>query len=474
MNAEPHGRAGPEEGASAPFNLLRSFTGAALAVLVVVSLIAGGAAVGLVRGAFLDMEKDEADSIAEDVTGDLVRGGFGPDRWGSEPVPDALRAQVIGELRNFNAVEMVFFDAGGGVLMAFAPASAATRPPWPDALAAAWRGSAHPRWEASGWWPVTGAIETYVPIRAGGRVVAAARVRRDLAAMLGPAEAILPRLYVMGFGVGLAVFVALWLLVRRADRLLKRQHALLEEARSQVEARNRLLEELNRRKDAFYGMASDDLHAPLLAVRDGLQVLLSDGKESLNPFQREVVGENLRVTEAALDLVENLLDLTRIEEDEEPDRREPVDLVSVVRGVVATSQGLAASREVRLDVATPSGPVEVSGDRLKLVRAVNILVSQSIKHAASRPVEIVLEAEGSEARLTVRNQGLGFPPEHLAVLFDPERAAGEIPEDVLHEFAVLRGHVEGHGGTVRVESVFGEGMTLRVALPLAGAAVGRG
>lgn len=468
-SAAPAGR--PVEPPS-PFNLLRHFTGAALAIIVVVTLIAGAAAVGLVRQAFLDMERDEADSLAEDVVAEMMQDNFGPERWGREPVPSALRRRLVEELRNFDVVEFALLANDGRPFESFLMEGGSERPPWDRGFEEALAGKVSVRWEADTWWPAVllradplGVAETYAPVRVAGRQVAVARVRRDLTVMLAPAQHVLPRLLLLGALVASVVFASLWLLVRRADRLLKRQHVELEEARMQLEARNRLLEELNRRKDDFYAMVSDDLHAPLLAMRDGLQLLVVEGGDALNPFQREVLTENLRCAGAAVDLVENLLDMSRIDEEEDDLRLGPVDLVSLVRAVVATSQALAASRDVKLDVKAPVGEVEVEGDRRKLLRVVNVLVSQSIKHAASRPVTIVLDNGGAEVLLQVRNQGLGFAPEQLAALLDPDAAGGDLPEDVAHEFALVRRYVESHGGKVVVTSEFGDGATFTVTLP---------
>lgn len=466
-----------EDVAFEPFDLLRYFTGSALAIVLVASLAIGSVAAWLIHGTFLQMEKDEADSLAEDLVNLLVTSGYPPPRWGASGAGAPLRGDVGRVMENFDITEFTLYTLDGRMLEDFSPRSPGPRAFWRDGFESARAGEAALRWEAGRQGPLrwfrggkTGSIESYVSVRLGGRISAVARVRRNLSPDVVLAQRRVPLIVGLAALLGIGVFGALWVMVRAADRILKRQHLELRGAQLEIERRNRLLEELSRRKDEFYAMCGHDLRAPIVATQAGCRFLLDAADDLSAEERRDVLEENLRNTTIVLDLLSNLLELARIEERGEELDAVDLDLRDVVGGLVAANRALAASRAVLLTAELPPEEVRVRADRLKLLRILNNLISNAIRHAAGGPVTVRLGRSPEGARIAVADHGPGIRPEIRTVLFrangEPAGIAGD-GGDCSHGLglSIVRRLVEMHGGSVQVSTSLGEGSTFVVTLP---------
>ncbi len=468
--------AGQPTADSARFNLLRFFTTASLIVIVVASLGAGIAAALVVQHSFFKMEEDEADSLAEDLVGMMQSFDYGPAQWGRAAPPPELSREVDRELENFDIVEFTVFNLGGSLLTDFGSGTSPSAAFWPEGHAAARAGAVHLRWERSTWWSkalfartTRGAIETYAPIRHGGAVVAVARVRRNLSPVLSDALGLLPWLAGLAALVGCVVFGALWVIVRKADRILASQNHEIVLAQRELERRNQTLAELNRRKDEFYAICSHDLRSPLLSLHAGCKLLLTDRRRPLDAPQREILEESIRGAGHALHLVDDLLDLARIEAGAEELEAAPLDLVEVVEEVVAAARPLAVSRGVTLNVQSPPAPLSVPADRFKLLRVFGNLLSNAIKHSPGDAVTVTVAATDRGASVSVADRGPGIPLEQQACLFDrfSDLSRGKRTRDAGTGLglSIVRELVELHGGTVSVVSDAGHGATFTVNLP---------
>jgi signal transduction histidine kinase len=479
-DAFPDSRAGSDERPTwldEPFDLLRYFTVWALVVVLIATLGVAGVSAWVVQRSFLHIEKDEADSLAEDMTMDLGLFGYDRGRWGSGTVPAGLRDGIERQMGNFGIDEFTLFSLDGRILEEFAAPSAEARTPWREGLQQAAAGETVLRWETGRELPIPwvrgksrGDVETYTPVRDRGKVVSVARVRRNPSPNLLRAEGSLPLVVGIALAFGTTVFGALWFLVRKADRVLKWQHLELVSVQDHLALQNRQLAELSRRKDEFYAMCSHDLRTPLVSVEAGCRLLLE--ADLASAIRQEIAEENLRNASVVLDLVNNLLELARVEEQGESLETADLDLASLVEGVVAANRAFAASRGVALDVEAPSGEVVVAGDRLKLVRILNNLVSNAIKHAEGKPVSVVLERGASDVRLLVRDRGPGLRPEIRADLLegrDFSTGRTGVPGGEVHGLglAIVRRLVDLHGGSLDVRTGREAGTTFVVTLPAA-------
>ncbi len=232
----------------------------------------------------------------------------------------------------------------------------------------------------------------------------------------------------------------------------------LEESRRELRA-------ADKAKDHFLAMVSHELRTPLTAML-GWARLLRIGFEDETRAARglEVIERN---TKLLAQLIEDLLDVSRIVTGKLRLERRQVDPVAVVEAAIDAVQGVADAKEIELQaVLDPdAGPVLADPDRLQQV--VWNLLSNAIKFSpAHARVEIRLERAGSAARVTVSDKGAGIKPELLPQIFERfrqgERALGGLGLGL----AIVRHIVELHGGVVRAQSAGnGQGATFTVELP---------
>jgi PAS domain S-box-containing protein len=220
-------------------------------------------------------------------------------------------------------------------------------------------------------------------------------------------------------------------------------------------------------RDEFMSVASHELKTPLAALALQVERLVRRARSGGEAEALGGAAEPLRRSVSRLDtLVQALLDVSRIASGRLATERVPVDLSSLVREVLGrlAEPFARAGCAVQADVA----PFVVGRwDRVLLEQVVTNLLTNASKYGAGRPVHVRLEADAAEARLTVRDEGIGIAPEEQGRIFERfERAVS-----VRHYGGfglglwIVRQAVEAQGGTVQVESLPGRGATFRVALP---------
>jgi two-component system sensor histidine kinase SenX3 len=168
-------------------------------------------------------------------------------------------------------------------------------------------------------------------------------------------------------------------------------------------------------------------------------------------------------------IIEDLLDLSRIEAEESPSR-DPVPVHVVIGQVVDRLRPVAEHQAIRLEVQEPAPDVIVRGDRRQLVSAVHNLVDNSIKYSeGGSAVQIRVSHDDAWIEITVADHGIGIPSRDLERIFERfyrvDRARSRDTGGTGLGLSIVR-HVAGnHGGEVSVESREGEGSTFRLRLP---------
>jgi PAS domain S-box-containing protein len=228
----------------------------------------------------------------------------------------------------------------------------------------------------------------------------------------------------------------------------------------------------DRRKSEFLAMLSHELRNPLAAVRTALAVL--DRAAPVAPEATRAREVMRRQTEHLANLVDDLLDVTRIAHGKIRLRRERVDLARLARQTADDHAGLLSARGVALRVERSAGPLPVDGDPTRLAQVVGNLLANAGKFTAGGgTVAVTLRREGGRAVLSVADDGDGIDPALLPRLFAPfvqadgglDRAQGGLGLGLY----LVRSLVELHGGTVDVRSGGSRpGAEFIVRLPLAG------
>lgn len=458
------------------FNLLRHYTLASATIIAVVAILATLAGAYLVHNAYIQLEREEADSIAENMLQDIMPMGLDQSRWPETPAAKQTEKELRATMRNFDISELLVLKPNGWILTRLSDPGLPERPLWQEGLAAAVHGTVISRWESERWGPFVllgdkaGWIETYIPVRDGREVIAVARVQRNLQHVVAQDHQILGYLLALTLASSIAIFFALRYIVALAHKTIRTQQAEIEKINAQMEQTNLRLLELDRRKDEFLAICSHDVRSPLNGIYAGCYLLLKERKGLLNEFQRDIVQNNLAAAKSVLALTNGLLDLARIEAGQECLVTERFSLNDVLRESVSSHMAAAEARGVAIQFDPLVPELELHSDRVKILRICNNLISNAVKHSAAAPVRLEVKLLGSTVQIAIHDQGPGIRPEDLAKLFDRFSALAAKKrtreEGTGLGLSITRALVELLGGTLTVASEVGKGSTFTVTLPV--------
>ncbi|MCP9494686.1 MAG: PAS domain S-box protein [Pyrinomonadaceae bacterium MAG19_C2-C3] len=240
--------------------------------------------------------------------------------------------------------------------------------------------------------------------------------------------------------------------------------ALTQQAQTTAEGANRL-------KDEFLATLSHELRTPLTSIVGWAEML---GNPKLDPVAAQRAIETIRRNgRMQVQMIDDLLDVSRIITGKLRLRVQPVDLGTIIIAAVDTARPAAEAKEIRLQLQLDSPAGQVSGDPDRLQQMTWNLISNAIKFTPKGGRVIVrLERVESHVEISVSDTGLGIASAFLPHVFDRFRQADATSTRSYGGLglglAIVRQLVELHGGTVRVESAgVGQGTTFTVSLPFA-------
>lgn len=245
-----------------------------------------------------------------------------------------------------------------------------------------------------------------------------------------------------------------------------RNAVALEQQQQALRAR----QQLDRDKDAFVSNVSHELRTPLTSVLGYLELLRDDHAGGLTEEQLEMLGVVERNAGRLLGLIEDLLLLSRVQDEDRASIRESVRIDEVLHGIVATVRPAAGDRRLELDTDLPVDPVTVTGDAGELERALLNLVTNAIKFTPpGGRVAIGLRLRGDRVLVQVCDDGVGISEQEQARLFERfYRGSAAQRCEVTGSglgLAITRHIVQRHDGTIQLRSRPGEGTTVTVDLP---------
>ncbi len=252
----------------------------------------------------------------------------------------------------------------------------------------------------------------------------------------------------------------------------KRLRAIEQEAADLARAKEEM-ERLDKFKTAFTLTVAHELRAPVTALQSFLLAML---KGYVSPDQqRDVLQRAIERTQELLDLVDDLLNLATAKEELTPPKLKTFSLADELEKAVPLLKAPAGDKGVSFTVDVRRRP-QVKANPAQIGQLWTNLISNAVKYTpAGGQVTITLDEEGDQAVGTVEDTGIGIAPEDQSKIFEefhrtPQAKEME-PRGTGLGLALVKRIVEGHGGTIEVESALGRGSRFTFRLPVATASV---
>jgi signal transduction histidine kinase len=229
----------------------------------------------------------------------------------------------------------------------------------------------------------------------------------------------------------------------------------------------RQLKEVERLKTDFVSTVSHELRTPLTAIRGALGLVLAGTTGAVAPKTRDLLQIGLQNTERLIRLINDILDVERIEGGHLFVRREPCELADILRTTVESLRTVAMEAHVTLALEGEQSAV-VTGDPDRLVQVFTNLISNAVRFSPQgESVTVSIRTTPTSVVVFVSDRGPGIPLEFRRRIFgkfqqaDPAGSAGGAGLGL----AIVQAIVERHGGSIRFESAPGHGTTFITELP---------
>ena len=230
--------------------------------------------------------------------------------------------------------------------------------------------------------------------------------------------------------------------------------------------------ELERMKSEFVSVVSHELRTPMTSIKTSLALVLAGAGGALEPSGRELLEIAARNSDRLIALVNDLLDLSRIEAGHVQMKLEPVSLEDAIRASIEMVGAFAAERGVAVAMQPPDNEVEIAAVRDRTIQVLVNLISNAVKFSPREAqVRVRWWRDADSAVIEVADQGLGIPADKLETVFEPFT---QLASSTTREqggaglgLTISRGIVQALSGQIWVESELGQGSRFYVRLPLA-------
>ncbi len=256
-------------------------------------------------------------------------------------------------------------------------------------------------------------------------------------------------------------------LIVRNKRLVNELQEANQDLEQRVAARTVQLPELNREKDRMIGIVAHDLRGPIGTIKMCHDIICDDLTDAAT--QKEFLGIIDEVTEKALLLIDDLLDVSAIETGQLVLANQVVELEAFLGKVIRLNRQLAEKKGVQLELQHEN-PASWTFDRQRIEQVLDNLLGNAFKYShKNTTVRLVVEMNEGRLHFKIFDQGQGIRAEDMNKLFSAFQKTSTLPTGSEQSnglgLSICKRIVELHGGLIHAESVFGEGSCFSFYLP---------
>ncbi len=237
----------------------------------------------------------------------------------------------------------------------------------------------------------------------------------------------------------------------------------------------RMIEEMKKMekmKDEFVSIVSHELRTPLTSMKEAVSLLVDEIPGKINDDQREFLLLIKHDTERLARLLNDILDISRIEAGKLQMKMEELDIKEVIRHCIGSMSPMAGVKEIRLVNEAPHGFPAISADRIKMEQILTNLLSNAIKFSPNKG-EVRVAAKDGDGHITISviDNGIGIHEKDMDMdrifqkFYQSDSSTTRRAEGTGLGLSIVKGLVDAHGGRIWVESKYGEGSKFHFTLP---------
>lgn len=258
-------------------------------------------------------------------------------------------------------------------------------------------------------------------------------------------------------------------------RVLRSSNAVIEDGSGRTIGMVSVLSDITKMKEVeqlksdFVANVTHELRSPLAAIQKNLMIILDKTAGDINDNQKEFLSLAKDNVERLTRLINDLLDLSKIEAGKMELKKVRVDLVALVRKTVVSFSGWFNEKQITSRLDLPGQPLELDVDPDKIIQVLNNLLSNALKFTPARGEILIVVRAGDPVEVAVTDTGVGIAQKDIQRIFNKfEQVSATHPSGVSGTglgLPLAREIVEKHGGNIQVKSDTGKGSTFSFSLP---------
>jgi PAS domain S-box-containing protein len=264
-------------------------------------------------------------------------------------------------------------------------------------------------------------------------------------------------------------------LKKRSEDSTRTQRAMLhimgdlKDANDELEMANKKLHKFDQLKSDFVSMVSHELRTPLTVTREAISQVLDGICGETNKKQKQFLSMSIEEIDRLARLIENLLDISKIEAHKVELKRELIDIISLAKDVNSNFDLTLQNKGLELKYNFPKDNIELYMDKDKIAQVLVNLISNAIKFTPAGYIEISVIDKENVVECTISDTGIGISEKELLKVFNKFTQFGQEFESTKKGtglgLVISKGIIELHSGKIWVESKLGQGTKISFTLP---------